>query len=106
MLPQQLLADTDVLGYFESISFLCLACEAEVLRAGSYEGTGNGSNTQEIEAAVDRRRQFNEGNIDAACSTDDVHTIDATRSTPTEVESDVHRWMQRNYNTRNRGTRV
>ena len=41
---------------------------------------------------MDRRRQFNDVLIDAACSTDDVHTIDATRSAD-EVESDVHRWI-------------
>ena len=32
MLPQQLLANNDVLDYFESVSFLCLRCDTEVLR--------------------------------------------------------------------------
>ncbi len=46
MLPQQLLANTDVLDYFESISFLCLKCDAEVLPARFVRRLGSGSDTQ------------------------------------------------------------
>ncbi|HXW81726.1 MAG TPA: AAA family ATPase, partial [Acidimicrobiales bacterium] len=73
MLPQQLLANTDVLGYFESISFLCLTCDAEVLRTRFVQRDGSGSSPLEIDAAVERWRQFNDVLMDAVTSTDDVH---------------------------------
>jgi hypothetical protein len=92
MLPHQLLANTDVLDYFKSVSFLCLACSAEVLRTRFVQRLGNGSNTQRIEAAVDRWRQFNRDLVDAARSTDNVYAIDATRSIA-DVESDVRDWI-------------
>ena len=92
MLPQQLLANTDVLDYFESISFLCLKCDAEVLPARFVRRLGSGSDTQRIEAAVDRWGRFNDVLIDAASSINDVHAIDATRSVG-EVERDVRDWV-------------
>ena len=92
MLPQQLLANTDVLGYFESVSFLCLACDAEVLRTRFMRRLGSGSDTQSIEAAVDRWSRFNDVLTDAAHATDHVHVIDATRSIG-EVEGDVRGWV-------------
>jgi hypothetical protein len=42
MLPQQLLANTVVLDYFETVSFLCLTCDAEVLRARFVRRGGSG----------------------------------------------------------------
>lgn len=54
MLPQQLLANTDVLGYFESVSFLCLGCDAEALRTRHMRRLGRGGDTQSIDATVDR----------------------------------------------------
>lgn len=32
MLPEQLLANSDVLAYFQSVAFLCLSCDAATLR--------------------------------------------------------------------------
>jgi dephospho-CoA kinase/DNA-directed RNA polymerase subunit RPC12/RpoP len=92
MLPQQLLTNTDVLDYFESVSFLCLSCDAEVLRTRFMRRLGSGSDTQRIEAAVDRWRRFNDVLVDAARSTEDVHIIDATRSVG-EVETDAEEWI-------------
>jgi hypothetical protein len=92
MLPQQLLANTDVLGYFESVSFLCLRCDADVLRTRFMRRAGAGSDTQSIEAAVDRWSRFNDVLTDAAHATDHGHVIDATRSID-EVEGDVRGWV-------------
>ncbi len=92
MLPQQLLANTDVLGYFESVSFLCLTCDAEVLRTRFMRRVGVWTDTQSIEAAVDRWSRFNGVLKDAAHASDQVHVIDATRSVG-EVEGDVRAWI-------------
>jgi hypothetical protein len=92
MLPQQLLANTDVLDYFESVNFLCLTCEAEVLRTRFVRRLGSGGDTQRIEAAVDRWSRFNDVLLDAARSTDQVYVVDATRPLG-EVEGDVLDWM-------------
>ena len=92
MLPQQLLANRDVLEYFESVSFLCLKCDAEVLRTWFMRRAGNGGDTHRIEAAVDRWARLNDVLIDGASSVNDVHMIDATRSVG-EVEADVRRWV-------------
>jgi len=92
MLPQQLLANRDVLEYFESVSFLCLKCDAEVLRTRFMRRAGNGGDTHRIEAAVDRWARLNDVLIDGASSVNDVHMIDATRSVG-EVEADVRRWV-------------
>jgi broad-specificity NMP kinase len=92
MLPQQLLVNTDVLDYFESVHFLCLTCSAEVLRTRFARRLGSGIDTQRIEAAVDRWSRFNDVLIDAARSTGDGHSVDATRSVG-EVESDVRDWI-------------
>jgi 2-phosphoglycerate kinase len=92
MLPQQVLANKGVLDYFESVSFLCLTCDAEVLRTRFVRRLVSASDTQRIEAAVDRWRRFNDVLIDAARSTDGVEAIDATRSVG-EVESDVRGWI-------------
>jgi predicted ABC-type ATPase/DNA-directed RNA polymerase subunit RPC12/RpoP len=92
MLPDQLLANTDVLNYFESVSFLCLRCDAEVLRPRFMRRVGSGGDTQGIQAAVDRLGRFNDVLMDAARSTDGVDVIDATRSVG-QVERDVREWI-------------
>lgn len=94
MLPQQVLANTDVLGYFESVSFLCLSCDAGVLRTRFIRRLWPETDEQRIEEAVDRWRRFNDLLMDAARLTDHVDVIDATRSVA-EVESDVGRWILR-----------
>ncbi len=92
MLPQQLLAHTDVLDYFESVSFMCLRCDAEVLRARFMRWAGSEVDAQRLEAAVDRWGRFNDVLIETASSVNDVHVIDATRSIA-EVEGDVRAWV-------------
>ncbi len=92
MLPQQLLANIDVLDYFESLSFLCFRCDAEVLRTRFMRRAGGEVDAHRIEAAVDRWGRFNDVLIDAASSIKDVHVIDATRSIGV-VEGDVRGWI-------------
>ncbi len=92
ILPQQLLANTDVLEYFTSVSFLCLRCDGEVLRTRFMRRAGSEVDSQRIEAAVDRWSRFNDVLMDAASSINDVHAIDATRPVD-EVESGVRGWI-------------
>ena len=92
MLPEQLLANMDVLEYFESVSFLCLTCDADVLRTRFMRRLGSGSDNQSIEAAVDRWSRFNDVLTEAALATDRVHVVEATRSIG-EVEGDVRGWV-------------
>jgi DNA-directed RNA polymerase subunit RPC12/RpoP len=56
MLPQQLLANTDVISYFESVSFLCLTCDSEALRprvgsGGATRSAGPSPRTQACPSA-------------------------------------------------------
>ncbi|HET9117431.1 MAG TPA: AAA family ATPase [Pseudonocardiaceae bacterium] len=93
MLPQQVLANTDVLEYFEFVSFLCLSCDdAEVLRKRFMQRLGSGSDPKRIEMAVARWHQFNEALVTEAGSTDEAIVIDATKSV-SEVECDVREWI-------------
>jgi predicted ABC-type ATPase len=92
MLPQQLLANTEVLEYFESVSFLCLSCDAEVLRTRFMRRAGSEVEAQRLEAAVDRWGRFNDALMDAVSSVDDMDVVDATRSVD-EVEGDVRAWI-------------
>jgi thymidylate kinase len=92
MVLEQLLVNTPVLEYFESVSFLCLTCNAEALRTRFRRRLGSGSDTQRIEAAVDRWRRFNDVLADVARSAENVQAIDATRPVG-EVEGDVREWL-------------
>ncbi len=96
MLPDQVLANTDVVAYFQSVSFLCLACDADVLRR-SFERRIRSevvrpSDRERLEAAVDRWDQFNLDLMDAARSTENVRVINAARSVE-EVQGDVRDWI-------------
>jgi hypothetical protein len=92
MLPRQLLANTELLDYFESVSFVCLTCDAEVLRPRFVRRGGGDGDPQRVDAAVDRWREFNDVLMDAARTTDNVYGIDATRSVD-EVERDLRSWV-------------
>ena len=92
MLPEQIVGNRDVLNYFDSVHFLCLTCPPDVLRTRLLGRVESGSDTQSLEAEVDRWTQFNEVLTDAARTADHVRVIDATRSVG-EVEGDVRRWI-------------
>ncbi len=105
MLPGQLLANADVVDYFESVSFLCLTCDAGVLRQRLTRRVGAWTDTQTIDEAVDRWHRFNEALVDAAGRTEDALMIDASRSV-SEVEPDVRdRVLTRLQNYPEPGTR-
>ena len=92
MLPQQLLANTDVLDYFESVSFLCLRCEAEVLRTRFIRRLGSGSDMQSIRGGYGPVESVQRCSHGRRSATDHAHVIDATRSIG-EVEGDVRGWI-------------
>jgi predicted kinase len=90
MLPHQLLSNTDVLDYFESVEFLCLRCDAGALR--DRFARRRGDDASGIEAAVDRWGRFDDELADAARSNDGIEAVDATRPIH-DVESDVREWI-------------
>ncbi len=92
MLPGQLLANADVLDYFESVSFLCLTCDTDVLRQRLVRRVGAWTDIETIEAAVDRWSRFNDALVDAAGRTEDALMIDASRPV-SEVEPDIRDWV-------------
>ena len=88
MLPEQVLTNTDILGYFDSVHFLCLTCPPDVLRARLTRRDG-------AEAAADRIDvwlAFNEDLVAAAASTPTATVLDAGR-TADQVERDVRHWI-------------
>ena len=92
MLPQQLLANTDVLDYFESVSFLCLRCDGRSSphpvhttargRERHAKDSGGCGPVESVQRCPHGRRS----------PTDHAHVIDATRSIG-EVEGDVRGWI-------------
>jgi len=95
MLPEQALANTDILGYFDSVHFLCLTCPSDVLwaRLAGRDGSGAAS------ARVNVWRDFNTALLAAASETPKATVVDASR-TRDEVEKDVRHWI----NTHVRGS--
>jgi predicted kinase len=53
MQPEQVLANGDVLGYFDSVHFLCLTCPPEVLRARLAPRDGTDAATACVELWLD-----------------------------------------------------
>ena len=88
MLPQQVLANSDVLSYFDSARFLCLICQPEVLRARLTSRVKDGMITGGVEMWVD----FNGALVKAAIQTPTATVVDAGR-TVDEVEHDVRHWI-------------
>jgi hypothetical protein len=88
MLPEQVLAKTDVLVYFDSVRFLCLACPTEVLRArlASRDGIGAAMARGEVWT------NFNSTPLGTASETPNATIVDAGRTTD-EVEHDVRHWI-------------
>jgi predicted kinase len=87
MLPAQALANADVLGYFETVEFLCLTCPPDVLRrrlVGREEGVGDSQTEVWVE--------FDRALVDAATALPTATVIDAGRAVE-EVEHDVRHWV-------------
>jgi dephospho-CoA kinase len=87
MLPDQALANTDVLDYFESVRFLCLTCPPEVLATRLTRREPDARRDQ-----IDRWVDFNARLAEAAARTPAATMIDAS-GTMDDVEERVRRWI-------------
>ncbi len=99
MLPEQVLDNRDVLGYFASVQFLCLACSPDHL----------GERLVRREGAAARYRlnvwaDFNAALVAAATKLPTASVVDAGRSVD-EVERDVRRWFSDQLRRRAEGAR-
>jgi hypothetical protein len=88
MLPEQVLANTGVLGYFDSVHFLCLTCPPDALWARLAGRDGDAAAT----ARVNVWRDFNNALVAAASETPTATLVDAGRATD-KVELDVRHWI-------------
>ena len=86
MLPEQILGNSEVLDYFDSVHFLCLTCPPDVLRA---RHDGRGPVTPSIERWVD----FNGALMAASSEVPTATVVDASR-TVDQVEQDVRNWIK------------
>lgn len=93
MLPEQLLANVDVLDYFDAVHFLCLTCPAEILqeRLTVREGHDDTKGTR-VSPATKIWSDFNVALTLAATEIPTSSAIDGGR-TADEVESDVRGWI-------------
>jgi predicted kinase/DNA-directed RNA polymerase subunit RPC12/RpoP len=88
MLPEQVLANSDVLGYFDSVHFLCLTCPPDVLHARLAGRDGSAA----ADAHIQVWRDFNTTLIAAASETSTATVVDAGRTTGI-VELEVRHWI-------------
>lgn len=88
MLPEQVLANIDVLSYFDSVHFLCLTCPPDVLRARLGRRDGTDAATARIEIWLD----FDSSLVAAARDIPTATVIDAGR-TVDELEHDARHWI-------------
>jgi gluconate kinase len=88
MLPEQVLANSDVLSFFDSVRFLCLTCAPDVLRARFAGRGGNTVATNRIDVWLD----FNSTLAAAASELPAVTVLDAGRPMD-QVEHDVRHWV-------------
>jgi predicted kinase len=88
MLPDQLLVNSDVLGYFDSVQFLCLTCPPDVVRARLARRDGGGAVAARIQVWVD----FNDALVAASKNMSTATVVDAGRTTD-QVDHDVRHWI-------------
>ncbi|TMM18893.1 MAG: hypothetical protein E6G01_03015 [Actinobacteria bacterium] len=88
MLPDQVLANGDVLTYFDSVHFLCLTGPADVVRARLASRDGSGALNARVEVWLD----FNGALLAAASEVPTATVVDAGR-TVGQVEHDVRQWI-------------
>ena len=87
MLPEQLLANSDLLGYVDSVHFLCLTCPPDVLRS-RLAGREPGPAIARVQVWV----EFDHALVAAASEIPTATVIDAGRAVDA-VEHDVRRWI-------------
>jgi len=88
MLPEQVLANSDVLSYFDSVHFLCLTCPPDILRARLAGRDGSAAAAAHVQVWVD----FNSALV-AASSDIPTATVVEAAGTVGEVEHDVRHWI-------------
>jgi hypothetical protein len=88
MLPEQVLANSDVIGFFDSVRFLCLTSTPDVLHARFAGRGGNSVATNRIDVWLD----FNSTLVAAARELPAATVVDAGRTTD-QVEHDVRHWI-------------
>jgi broad-specificity NMP kinase len=88
MLPEQVLANSGVLGYFRSVHFLCLSCPPDVLHARLAGRDGSAA----ANARIDVWSDFNNVLVAAASAIPTATVVDAGRTTD-QVEHDVRHWI-------------
>jgi predicted kinase len=88
MMPEQVLANRDVLGYFDSVHFLCLTCPPDVLRARLASRDGSDRATERIDVWL----EFDSALVVAASGIPTATVVDAGGSIG-KVEQDVHHWI-------------
>jgi len=88
MLPEQVLANSDVVDFFDSVLFLCLTCPPDVLRARFAGRGGNAVATNRIDVWLD----FNDALVAAASELPTATVLDAGRPAD-QVERDVRHWI-------------
>jgi predicted kinase len=87
MLPEQVLANSDVLSYFDSVHFLCLTCPPNVLHARLVGRDGT-----EADARVGVWHGFNDELLAAATLVPTATVVDAGHAIG-QVEHDVRNWI-------------
>jgi gluconate kinase len=88
MLPEQLLANRDVLDYFDAVHFLCLTCSPDVLHARLARREGTDAVAARIGVWID----FNTALARAASEIPTATVMDGGRAID-EVEHDVRHWI-------------
>jgi hypothetical protein len=87
MLPEQALANEYMLGYFDSVQFLCLTCTPDVLRERLIHREPDA-----VSARIQVWVEFNVALVAAASKIPTATALDAGR-TIGDVEDDVRRWI-------------
>ena len=88
MLPEQLLANSDALRYFDSVHFLCLTCPPDVLHARISRRDGADVARSRVELWLDFDSKLRRGGREIPTAT----VVDAGRGLD-EVEHDVRHWI-------------
>jgi broad-specificity NMP kinase len=87
VLPEQVLANSDLLTYFDSVNFLCLTCPPDVLRSRLADREPGA-----VVARVQVWIELDKALVAAASEIPTATVVDAGR-TVDEVEHDVRRWI-------------
>jgi hypothetical protein len=90
MLPEQVVANSEVLRYFDSVHFLCLTCRPADLRRRLAARVQPGAVPEVVQRWVD----FNEALVAAARQIPTATVVDAGR-TVDQLEDVVRLWIDR-----------